>query len=350
VWTASGPIAEVNALLAGIQFIPTADFNASFTIATSVTDGLSAAVTGTKNVTGTPVNDAPTATNLNVAETYTEDTPVNLTDIVVADVDGGNLIATLTLSNPSAGAFNTATSGAVTSTFNTGTGQWTASGAIANVNTLLAGLTFTPAANFNSNFTVATTVTDNVAPALTGTKAFTGTAVNDPPVAVDDTATVPEGAQIAIDVESNDTDVDDGLDANSVTFGTQPTHGTITAGANGSVAYVHDGTDTTSDTFTYTVKDASGQVSNSATVNITITPVADDADGDGISDDVDNCKDVSNATQIDTDGDGQGDKCDDTPGGVDTGCGCNGSSNPAGIVPLLGVLGLVIGRRRRARR
>ena len=134
-------------------------------------------------MTAIPVNDEPTATNLSyTAETYTEDTALNLTDIVVSDVDSATVTATLTLSAPAAGSLNTATSGAVTSTYNAGTGVWTASGAIADVNTLLAGLTFTPALNYNSNFTIATSVNDGVAPAITGTKTMTGTAVNDAPV------------------------------------------------------------------------------------------------------------------------------------------------------------------------
>ena len=78
---------------------------------------MAAAVTGSKAMTGTAVNDAPTATNLNAAETYTEDTPLNLTDIVVSDVDSANVTATLTLSNVAAGSLNTGTSGAVTSTY-----------------------------------------------------------------------------------------------------------------------------------------------------------------------------------------------------------------------------------------
>ena len=75
---------------------------------------------------------------------------------MVSDVDSANVTATLTLSNAAAGALTTATSGAVTSTYNAGTGVWTASGAIADVNALLAGVTFTPALNFNANFTIAT--------------------------------------------------------------------------------------------------------------------------------------------------------------------------------------------------
>ena len=164
-----------------MTFTPAANFNGNFSIATSVSDGVAPAITGTKAFTGTAVNAAPMATNLSAAESYTEDTPLNLIDIVVSDVDSANVTATLTLSNVAAGSLTTATSGAVTSTYIAGTGVWTASGAIADVNALLAGVAFTPAANFNGSFSIATSVSDGVAPAITGTKAFTGTAVNDAP-------------------------------------------------------------------------------------------------------------------------------------------------------------------------
>ena len=174
VWTASGAIADVNALLAGVTFTPALDYNSNFTIATSVSDGVAPAITGVKAMTGTAVNDAPTATNLSAAESYTEDTALNLINIVASDVDSANVTATLTLSDVAAGSLNTATSGAVTSTFVGGV--WTASGALADVNALLAGVTFTPALDYNSNFTIATSVSDGVAPAITGVKAMTGTA------------------------------------------------------------------------------------------------------------------------------------------------------------------------------
>ena len=89
-----------------------------------MSDGVAAPLTGTKAMTGTPVNDAPTATNLSAPETYTEDTALNLTDIVVSDVDSANVTVTLTLSDVAAGTLNTGTSGAVTSTFVGGV--WTA--------------------------------------------------------------------------------------------------------------------------------------------------------------------------------------------------------------------------------
>ena len=90
----------MNALLAGVTFTPAANFNSNFTIATSVSDGVAAPITGTKAMTGVAVNDAPTATNLSAPETYTEDTALDLTDIVVSDVDSANVTVTLTLSNP----------------------------------------------------------------------------------------------------------------------------------------------------------------------------------------------------------------------------------------------------------
>jgi hypothetical protein len=172
VWTASGAIADVNALLAGLTFTPAEDFNSNFTIATSVSDGVAPAVTGSKAMTGAAVNDAPTATNLSAAESYTVNSPLNLINIVISDVDSPNVTATLTLSNPAAGSLNTGTSGTVTSTYNAATGVWTASGTLADVNSLLAGLTYTPAEDFNSSFTIETSVSDGIATAITGSKAM----------------------------------------------------------------------------------------------------------------------------------------------------------------------------------
>ena len=133
-----------------------------------------------------PENDAPVATNLSAPETYFEDTPLNLTDIVVSDVDHGTTTVTLTLSDPGVGVLSTGTSGTTTSTFSAGV--WTASGSIADVNDLLAGLTFSPAANQATDFTIATRVDDGVSPAVTGTKVITGTPLNDAPALTNGTA------------------------------------------------------------------------------------------------------------------------------------------------------------------
>jgi hypothetical protein len=183
IWQASGAIADVNALLANLTFVPAANYHSNFTIATSVDDGVAAPITGVKNMTGVAVDDAPVATNLNTPETYTEDTPFNLTPIVVSDADSAMVTATLTLSDSGAGSLSIATAGSVASTYDATTGIWQASGAIADVNTLLANLTFVPAANYNSNFTIATSVDDGVAAATIGVKSLTAVPVNDAPVA-----------------------------------------------------------------------------------------------------------------------------------------------------------------------
>ncbi|MCX7093828.1 MAG: lectin-like protein [Methylobacter sp.] len=205
VWTVSGASADVNALLANLSFTPTANFNSSFTISTTIGDGV-LSVSGSKNFTGIAANDAPTATALNSAETYTEDTALNLTNIVANDIDSPVISATLTLSNLAAGSLSTGTSNAVTSSYNAGTGVWTANGAVADVNTLLAGLSFTPAANFNSSFTIATDISDDTL-SVSGSKNFTGIATNDAPTGtVSITGTAAQGQKLTVGNTLADTD------------------------------------------------------------------------------------------------------------------------------------------------
>ena len=157
--------------------------NNVYNVQVTVTDNGTGSLTDVQAiaVTVTNVNESPMATNLNAAESYTEDIALNLINIVITDVDSANVTARLTFSNPAAGSLNTATSNAVTSTYVVGTGVWTASGARADVNTLLAGLTFTPTANFFGSFSIATSVSDGVAAAITGSKAMTGIPVADTP-------------------------------------------------------------------------------------------------------------------------------------------------------------------------
>jgi serralysin len=155
------------------------------------------------NVGGSPLS----ATNVATAESYTEDTTLNLADIVITGAT--TVTANLTLSNIAVGSLSVATSGAVTATYNAVTGVWSASGAVANVNALLAGVTFNPAANFNGNFTVATSVSDGVSPAITGSKAFTGVAVNDAPTSTTIASkSIGEGQALSFSAATAFSDVD----------------------------------------------------------------------------------------------------------------------------------------------
>ena len=106
------------------------------------------------------------------------------------------------------------------------------------------------------------------------TVSLTITLVNQPPIAVADSATIAAaGGQVEIDVAANDSDPDGGLNLGSVVIITQPTHGTLVNLGNGSVRYTHDGSEATEDSFTYKIRDFAGELSNEATVTITVTPV-----------------------------------------------------------------------------
>jgi hypothetical protein len=116
----------------------------------------------------------------------------------------------------------------------------------------------------------------------TATVNITITNVNDAPDAVNDAATVAEDSSAnPIDVLANDTDADNlsgpanaGL---TVTAVTQGAHGSvaITGGGTG-VSYTPNANYFGSDSFTYTISD--GALTDTATVNITITNVNDAPD------------------------------------------------------------------------
>jgi len=116
------------------------------------------------------------------------------------------------------------------------------------------------------------------------TVTLTVTAVNDTPVAGDDVATVAEGNTVLIDVAANDSDADNALDLNSISIIGAPVNGSLIVNGDGTVTYTHDGSNTTSDNFTYTIADITGAISNTATVNITVTAVNDVPTTSGISD------------------------------------------------------------------
>ncbi|MHC5005331.1 MAG: cadherin-like domain-containing protein, partial [Planctomycetota bacterium] len=109
----------------------------------------------------------------------------------------------------------------------------------------------------------------------TATVTLTVTPVDESPTAADDTATLLEGATVAIDLAGNDSDPEGALDPASIQIVTGPANGSVTVNADGTADYTHDGSETTSDSFTYTIRDASGNVSNTATVSLTIVPVGD---------------------------------------------------------------------------
>ncbi len=99
-----------------------------------------------------------------------------------------------------------------------------------------------------------------------------GSTLNQPPVAADDTASVVRGGTVVIDVLANDSDPDGNLDPGTVVIQSLPAFGTLNDDGTGRLTYIHDGSASTTDSFSYSVADTQGAVSNLADVTITITP------------------------------------------------------------------------------
>ncbi len=133
-------------------------------------------------------------------------------------------------------------------------------------------LTYTPDADFNGSDTITYTVDDGNGGTDTATVAVTVNAVNDDPVASDDTASLDEDGNVVIDVLGNDTDADG--DSLTVTAASAP-NGTVVINGDNTVTYTPDPDYNGSDTITYTVDDGNGGT-DTATVAVTVNAVNDD--------------------------------------------------------------------------
>ena len=238
LWTVTGSVSDVNAALAAVAFTPSANNDQNFTITTRIRDAADTGpADGTISVTVTGVNDAPSASNLTQSKSATEDgSTVALDDIVITDPDAGDtMTATLTLSSTAAGTLSTGTFGSATSAFNAGTGVWTVTGSVSDVNAALAAVAFTPSENNDQNFTITTRVRDaeGTGPA-DGTITVTVTGVNDEPTDITlSNASVSQSATASgVDVGTLTTDDADGSDSH--------TYSLVSTGAAGSGSCASD--------------------------------------------------------------------------------------------------------------
>ena len=132
-----------------------------------------------------------------------------------------------------------------------------------------SNLVYTPSANFNGSDSFTYTINDGTGLTDTATVSVTVTAVNDNPVANDDSATTEEDVAVTINLVANDTDIDgDSLSIESV--GTA-SNGSVVNNGNGTVTYTPNAGFFGSDSFTYVVSD--GSATDTATVRVTVTEV-----------------------------------------------------------------------------
>jgi len=129
-------------------------------------------------------------------------------------------------------------------------------------------VTYTPASNFNGSDSFSYTVSDGQGATDTATVTVAISAVEDAPIAVDDSAKTNPDVAVIIDVLSNDEDPDgDKLTVNSLT---QPTNGSVVMIANEMLNYMPANNFNGSDSFNYTVSDGQGGT-DTATVTVTVT-------------------------------------------------------------------------------
>jgi len=187
-----------------------------------------------------PTNDLPVATD-DTASTA-EDTAVDIAVLANdTDVDGDAL--------------------AVTSVFTVVNGT-----ASVNPN---GTVHFAPPPDFFGTATFGYAISDGHGGSDTGAASVTVTAVNDPPLAVNDSATTSQGTPVTVAVLANDTDVDS---ASLLVAGTSdPPYGTAVANANGTITYTPDAGYSGTDAFGYSATDGLA-TSNVATVSITVSP------------------------------------------------------------------------------
>jgi hypothetical protein len=106
----------------------------------------------------------------------------------------------------------------------------------------------------------------------TATVTVTVNPVNDPPFAVNDSATTNEDTPVNVAVKANDVDLDG--DPLTVTSATPGTNGSTAIQGNGTITYTPNLNFHGTDTFTYTASDGNGGT-DTATVTITVSGVND---------------------------------------------------------------------------
>jgi VCBS repeat-containing protein len=141
----------------------------------------------------------------------------------------------------------------------------------ATINPASAEISYTPNPNFNGQDQLTYRICDNKKACSIASVTITVTPVNDPPIAVDDSATTDEDTSVTINVLANDVDPDG--DLLTVVSTTPPANGTVTINPNNTITYTPGSNFDGSIIFTYQISD--GVATATATVTVVVIPVND---------------------------------------------------------------------------
>ena len=302
--TLTGTLAAINAFIStgtGVFYQTVLNANGTVTLAVNINDngntGTDPGLTGgaTNEVANlniplniTAQNDAPVNV-VPAAQTTPEDTPrvfstANGNVISVNDVDGAGvaLTTTVTITN---GTFNAIIGGGAVIT-NNNTATVTITGTAAQINAALQGASYVNTPDFNNstglNGNINVSTSDGIAPAVVSNIQVTVTPVVD---ITNDSVTTNEDTAITIAVLANDTFENAGrlitaVNGLAITAGgaaVAVANGTVALTALGTLVYTpaanYSNTAATPTSFNYTV--TSGGVTETAAVNVVVTPVAD---------------------------------------------------------------------------
>ncbi|HEX4418160.1 MAG TPA: Ig-like domain-containing protein [Kofleriaceae bacterium] len=226
-----------------VSYTPALHYVGADAFTYTIADPSGATATATVTLAIASVNAAPVA--VDDAAMLDEDTVATL-DVVANDSDpNGDALEIIAITQPAHG-----------------------SAAIADAH----HVTYTPAANYHGPDAFSYTIADPSGATATATVGLVINSVDDPPVAVDDAASLDEDTAATIAVTANDSDVDG--DALTVTSVTQPAHGSAAIADATHVTYTPAPNYHGGDAFTYTISDGQGGTAT-ATVTLAIASVND---------------------------------------------------------------------------